>query len=158
MSRQDENEFLDYLRSTGNTIILPASSPTSAFVALDGLPEPTQEIASRKFWLQNTTVKLPLVIELDEGRGVYLINGFQSPVIEFLRSFSVSQMMLPGRLEADMAYFDDEKGDLVPKPLEFRTWFESIERWIRKNYRHLTLLTFVGPGADNFRENGGLLH
>lgn len=87
-----------------------------------------------------------------------MINGFQSPVVEFLRSFTVAQMMLPGRLEADMAYFDDGKRDLVSKPVEFRKWFESIELWIRKNYRHMTLLTFAGPGAEKFRDEGGRLY
>jgi len=57
-----------------------------------------------------------------------------------------------------MTYFDDNRQDLVSKPVEFKNWFDSIEHWIRKNYRHLTLLTYVGPGAEKFQEEGGLLH
>ncbi len=142
----------------GSTIILSARSSASGFAPLDTLPEALQDEATRKFWLQNTSVNLPLVTEFDEEKGRYLINGFQSPVVEFLRSFTISKIMLPGRLEADMTYFDDDRQDLVSKPVEFKNWFDSIEHWIRKNYRHLTLLTYVGPGAEKFREEGGILH
>ena len=158
MSREDEDVFLSFLRSMGSTIILSARSSASGFAPLDTLPEALQDEATRKFWLQNTSVNLPLVTEFDEEKGRYLINGFQSPVVEFLRSFTISKIMLPGRLEADMTYFDDDRQDLVSKPVEFKNWFDSIEHWIRKNYRHLTLLTYVGPGAEKFREEGGILH
>ena len=158
MSREDEDGFLDYLRSNGSIVILPATSFMATFVPLDTLPDLSQQEATRRFWLQNTSVNLPLVTEFDEEKGRYLINGFQSPVVEFLRSFTISKIMLPGRLEADMTYFDDDRQDLVSKPVEFKNWFDSIEHWIRKNYRRLTLLTYVGPGAEKFQEEGGLLH
>jgi len=158
MSRDDEDEFLKFLRSTGNSVILPANSPTSGFTSLDMLPEASQDEATRRFWLQNPSVNLPVVTEFDREKGYYLINGFQSPVIEFLRSLTVSKIMLPGRLEADMTYFDDDKGDIVSKPVEFRNWFDLIEGWIRKNYRQLTIWTYAGPGAEKSREEGGLLH
>jgi hypothetical protein len=156
MSRQDENEFLGFLGSTGSVIILPAGSPTSEFAQLSTLPDASQ--TARKFWLQNTAINLPLITVISEQSGYYVIDGFQSPVIEFLRSFIISGMMLPGRLQADMTYFDGEKQDLAPKPVEFRRWFETIESWIRKKYKHLTLHTYVGLGAEKFREEGGLLH
>ncbi len=158
MSREDEDEFFDFLRSTGNVIVLPAKSPTSEFVRMDTLPEASQLEATRKFWLQNTIVNFPLLTVFSEQGGYFVIDGFQSPVVEFLRSFTVSGMMLPGRLQADMNYFDDDRQDLVPKPVEFRKWYESIDGWVRKRYKRLTVLTYVGPGAEKFREQGGLLH
>src|SRR5438128_385393 len=88
----------------------------------------------------------------------YLIDAFESPVVEFQRSWTVSQMMLAGGIRADMNYLDSEKQDLAPKPAEFRKWFESIQNWIRKNFFHLTLLTYVGPGAEKFENEGGILH
>lgn len=158
MSREDEDEFLSFLRADHRTVILPGASATSGFTPLNGLPEPSTDPANRRFWLQNTAIDLPLLTEFDEQNRVYLVNGFQSPVIEFLRSFTISGMMLPGRLEADMTYFDDDRGDLVSKPVEFKQWVESIEAWIKKNYRHLTLYTYAGPGAEKFQKNGGTLH
>lgn len=159
MSRDDEEEFLAFLKSNGNTIILPAASKSaSGFAPVDTLPEASQNEANRKFWLQNTSINLPVVTELDETSGIYVINGFQSPVVEFLRSFTISNIMLPGRLEADMNYFDDDTRDLASKPPEFRKWFDTLDGWIRSNYRHLTLLTYVGPGAEEFQRKGGILH
>jgi hypothetical protein len=158
MSKDDEDEFLSFLRSSASMAVLPATSPTPGFAPLDTLPEASQNVMTRKFWLQNTSVNLPLVTEIDDDKGTYVINGFQSPVVEFLRSFAISGIMLPGRLEADMTYFDDDKRDLVSKPVEFRDWVDSIEFWIKKHYKHLTLLTYVSPGAEKFRDEGGILH
>jgi len=158
MSKEDEEAFLQYLRSSGHLVILPSTSPSSDFAPIQVLPEPSQDEDTRKFWLQNRTVSLPLVTEYAAEKNGYVIDGFQSPVVEFLRSWMVSHMMLAGGIRADMNYLDSEKQDLAPKPAEFRNWFESIQNWIRKNFFHLTLLTYVGPGAEKFENEGGILH
>ena len=158
MSREDENEFIDYIRSTGNMVILPAVSETAQFTPLATLPDASQDEDTRKFWLQNTSISLPLITDYLAQTGNYIIDGFQSPVVEFLRSVMISQILLPGRIQADLTYFDGDKQDLVLKPAEFKRWFESMEDWIRRRYKHLTLLTYVGPGAEKYRNEGGLLH
>jgi hypothetical protein len=158
MTREDEAEFLDYLATRGDTLILPSRSSTAEFAPIAALPESAQDPLARRFWLQNATTQMPLTTEFVEEGNYFVINGFQSPVAEFLRSVKVSQMLLPGRIQSDMAYFDDERQDLASKPTEFKRWFDEIERWIRNNYRHMTLLTFAGPGAEKFRSEGGLLH
>jgi len=158
MSKVDEEAFLQYLRSSGDLVILPATSPSSDFAPIQVLPEPVQDEDSRKFWLQKNTVRLPLATEYAPEKNCYVIDGFQSPVVEFQRSWIVSNMMLAGGIRADMNYLDNDKQDLVRKPVEFRKWFESIQNWIRKNFFHLTLLTYVGPGAEKFESEGGILH
>jgi len=158
MSKEDEESFLQYLRSTGDLVILPSTSSTSDFVPISALPEPTEDEATRRFWLQNRTVSLPLVTEYAAEKNGYVIDGFQSPVVEFLRSWMVSHMMLAGGIRADMNYLDSDRGDLVRKPVEFRNWFDSMQNWIRKGFKHLTLLTYVGPGAEKFENEGGILH
>jgi len=157
MSKEDEESFLQYLRSSGDLVILPTTSPSSDFAPIAFLPEPTEDEATRKFWLQNSAVGLPVVTEYVPEKSWYVIDGFQSPVVEFQRSWMVSHMMLAGGIRADMNYLDSDKGDLVRKPVEFRHWFESIQNWIRKNFFHLTLLTYVGPGAEKFENEGGIL-
>jgi len=158
MSKEDEETFLDYLRSSGDLVILPSTSPSSDFTPIQVLPEPSQDEDTRKFWLENNTVSLPLATEYAPEKNCYVIDGFQSPVVEFHRSWIVSRMMLAGGIRADMNYLDSEKQDLVRKPAEFRNWFDSMQNWIRRGFKHLTLLTYVGPGAEEFREEGGLLH
>ena len=158
MSKEDEETFLQYLRSTGDLVILPAISPSSDFAPITVLPEPAEDEDTRKFWLLNKAVRLPVATEYAPEKNCYVIDGFQSPVVEFHRSWTVSQIMLAGGIRADMNYLDSEKQDLVPKPAEFRNWFESIQNWIRKNFFHLTLLTYVAPGAEKFENEGGILH
>jgi hypothetical protein len=158
MSKEDENSFLRHLRSTGDLVILPSGSPTSEFAPVSALPEPTENEATRKFWLQKTTVSLPLVTEYAPEKNGYVIDGFQSPVVEFLRPWTISKVMLAGGIRADMNYLDNDKQDLVQKPANFRKWFDSMQNWIRKNFKHLTLLTYVGLGAEKFSEEGGLFH
>jgi hypothetical protein len=122
-----------------------------------GLPEPSQDESTRRFWLQNTGVGLPLVAEQVPEKDYYVVDGFQSPVIEFWRSWTVSQIMLPGGMQADMNYIDGERQDLAKKPAEFRRWFESVDGWVRKKYRRLGIYVFAGPGAQRFGEQGGIL-
>ena len=158
MSKEDEETFLQYLRSSGELVILPSTSPSPNFAPIQILPEPVQDEDTRKFWLKNNTVRLPVATEYAPEKNCYVIDGFQSPVVEFHRSWIVSRMMLSGGIRADMNYLDSEKQDLVPKPVEFRSWFDSMQSWIRKNFKHLTLLTYVGPGAEEFGKRGGLFH
>jgi hypothetical protein len=158
MTKEDEDSFLQYLRSSGHLVILPSTSVSSDFTPVSVLPEPTEDEATRKFWLQKTTVSLPLVTEYAAEKNGYVIDGFQSPVVEFLRSWMVSNVMLAGGIRADMNYLDNERQDLVRKPADFRNWFDSMQNWIRKNFKHLTLLTYVGAGAEKFENKGGILH
>jgi hypothetical protein len=157
MSKEDEDQFFEYVLSLGNLLILPATSPSSDFTPMYGLPEPSQDESTRRFWLQNTAVDLPLVTEQVPEKDYYVVDGFQSPVIEFWRSWTVSQIMLPGGMQADTNYIDSERQDLALKPAEFRKWFESIDGWIRRKYRRLGIYIFAGPGAQRFREEGGIL-
>ncbi len=157
MSREDEDHFLEYVRSLGNLQILPATSPSSDFAPVTGFPEPSQDESTRRFWLQYTGAEMSLATEHDPDKDYYAVDGFQSPVIEFWRSWMVSQIMMPGGMQADMNFIDSDKQDLAQKPVEFRRWFESIDGWIRKNYRRLGVYVFAGPGAQKFREQGGIL-
>jgi hypothetical protein len=158
MSKEDEDSFLQHLRSLGPLVILPSTSPSSSFAPISDLPEATEDEATRRFWLQNSTVNLSLVTEYAPEKNGYVIDGFQSPVVEFQRSWMVSHVMLAGGIRADMNYLDSDKGDLVRKPAEFRKWFDSMQKYVRKKFFHLTLLTYVGPGAEKFEDEGGILH
>jgi hypothetical protein len=157
MSREDEAEFLGYVRSLGNLLILPGTFPSSDFAPVDNLPEPSQDESTRRFWLHYAGAGIPLVTEHVPDKGFYVVDGFQSPVIEFWRSWIVSEVMLPGGIEAEMNWVDNDRQDLDKKPAEFRIWFESIDKWIRKKYLRLGIYIFAGPGAQKFREEGGIL-
>lgn len=157
MSRDDENDLLDYVRSLGNLVILPATYPSSQFTAAIGLPEPSQEESTRRFVLEYTLAGMPLVTDYVEEKNLYLIDVFQSPVIEFWRSWTVSRLMMPGGMQAETMWIDSDKQDLEKKPREFRDWVDSIDGWVHKNFVRLGIHIFAGPGAIEFREDGGIL-
>src|SRR5260370_26795375 len=157
MSREDEDQLLEYVRSLGNLLILPATSSSSDFAPVTGFPEPSQDESTRRFWLQYAGAGMPLVTEHVPEKDYYVVDGFQSPVIEYWRSWMVSQIMMPGGIQSEMNDITNDNQDLAQKPAEFRKWFESIDGWIRKNYRRLGIYIFAGPGAQKFREQGGIL-
>ena len=101
---------------------------------------------------------MPLVTEYDKEKRLYLVNGVQSPVVELIRSRTLSGYLLPGGIQAELNYSDNDKQMLVPKPDEFRKWFEDMSSWIRKHYTHLEWLIYAGPGAEKFRRDGGRFH
>jgi hypothetical protein len=157
MTREDETELLDHVRALGSLTILPATSPTPDFTPIGALPEPSQDESTRRFFLHYNVDGMPLVTEHMPEKNYYLIDEYQSPVIELWRSWSVSQIMMPGGIQAEMMWIDSEKQDLENKPKEFRKRFESIEGWIHKNFLRLGIHIFAGPGAIMFREDGGML-
>ncbi len=158
MSKEDEQEFLDHLKSLSRLAILPHSSTTADFVALNSLPEESEDETARRFWLQNPAVNIPLATQYDEEKRLYLIDGVQSPVVELIRPRIFSDYLLPGGIQAELNYLDSDSEMLVPKPAEFRKWFEDMSSWIRKKYIHLEWLIYAGPGAEKFRQNGGKFH
>lgn len=157
MTGEDETDFLGYVRSLGSLAVLPATSPNPDFMSVGKLPEPSQEESTRRFFLLYDVAGMPIVTETVPEKNYFVVDGYQSPVIEFWRSWTVSQIMIPGGIQVEMMWIDNEKQDIEKKPKEFRDWFESIERWIHKNFVRLGIHVFAGPGAIAFREDGGIL-
>lgn len=157
MTRDDETDFLDQVRSLGSLAILPATSPNPEFMPVGVLPEPSQEESTRRFFLHHDIAGMTLVAEIVPEKNYYLIDEYQSPVIEFWRSWMVSQIMMPGGIQAEIMRIDNEKQDLEKKPKEFRDWVDSVEGWVHKNFVRLGIHVFAGPGAIMFREDGGIL-
>jgi len=157
MTGEDEDQLLEFVRSLGHLQILPGVSSSQDFAPIDNFPYASQEEVTRRFWLYHTGSGMPLVTEFDRGKGRYFVDEYQSPVIEFWRSWSVSQVLMPGGLEVEMTYIDPRTEDLAKKPAVFRNWVDLIEGWIRRNYRELGIHIFAGPGAQEFKEQGGIL-
>ena len=120
MTRDDEDQFLRYVRSLGNLVMLPATSPSADFETVSVLPEPSQEESTRRFFLHYNIAGMPLITEPLPEKNYYVIDGYQSPVIEFWRSWMVSQILMPGGIEAEIMWVDIKKQDLAKKPNEFR--------------------------------------
>ena len=88
--------------------------------------------------------------------GRYRIDTLRTPTLEFTPSFASTWEARPalgqGRL---YGIFDAHLG----KPQAFQKWYESLVRWIRKNYRKnpTSMGGYVGPAAYEFYSKGGYL-
>ena len=85
--------------------------------------------------------------------GYYRVDESGTPTLEFTSSFNATWEGKPalgqGRL---YGIFDG-------KPPEFEKWYETLVRWIRKNYRRspASMGGYVGPAAYEFYNKGGYL-
>src|SRR5207245_4148767 len=129
----------------------------NSFEPVHEMPETNLDEDSRFFWLYNRSVSSNLAVDYDNDRGVYLIDGFRSSVVEFARSFTYENRMNAGWLWAEFTIVDDERMDLSQKEREFKRWYESLAKWIRKKYYMTSWLVYAGRGALKFQDEGGIL-
>jgi hypothetical protein len=88
--------------------------------------------------------------------GYYRVDGLRTLTLEFTHSFSATWEGKPalgqGRLFGDFDLY-------LRKPPEFEKWYETLVRWIRKNYKKnpASSTGYIGPAAFEFYEKGGYL-
>ncbi|TMI29863.1 hypothetical protein E6H29_09820 [Candidatus Bathyarchaeota archaeon] len=157
MTHDDEKEFLNYVKGTGNVEVLPHQSTMSSFVPVVEMPEADQEESNRIFWLFNRSVSSNLVVDYDDDHGVYVIDGLRSSAVEFARCFTRDNRMNAGRIWVEFTTIDNDTMDLGQKEREFKRWYESIANWIRKKYYLTGWLVYAGRGACKFQDEGGIL-
>jgi len=155
MTTEDEQEFMEFLRSTGDIVVLPLYSVHKDFQPVEALPDPYSGKSWSQFWLFNRSVSKNLRIDLFSQQRHYAIDTLASSVIEFSRSSVKDRMMGRGRIWADFTYFDSEKKVILLKEPAFKEWYETIARWIRKRYKHVDWLIYAGPGTQKFLAEGG---
>lgn len=157
MTGKDEQEFLQFVKTTGDTVILPYTSPSPEFLPVQKVPEPLSGRFWGDFWLFNRSVSSNLVVEFISKQGYYTIDGLQSSVIEFSRSFVKEGILKRGRIWAEITRLDKEKRVLLPKEVEFKEWYEVVAKWIRRRFNRLPSGFYAGPGTLEFRKRGGKL-
>jgi hypothetical protein len=156
MTEEDEKEFIDFAKGTGDVKIWPYHM-TSPDESLRTLPE--QE--SRKIWsevfLSNDEIYGRMHTRFYENPNVHIVNPSDSPVIQFSRSFMSESGLKRGIIWAEFTWLDRDVDEIVPKDPAFVKWYEKIARWLKRRYRMMEPLTYAGPGALRFQEEGGEL-
>jgi hypothetical protein len=155
MAKEDEDAFLDFVRSTGDVVLIPSSSNSDLFQPLDVLPSPFSSEPWRQFWLWNRGIVPNYQSEYVQENNRYVINGLLSSLVEFSRSYVKENTMYPGRIWAEFTIVDDETNDLGQKSREFRNWYEEMAKWIRREFMHTGWMMFAGRGALKFQDEGG---
>jgi hypothetical protein len=168
MTREDERVFLDFVRSTGDVVTLPRISPGPDFQPLTNLPDITWPPVVNEWqcFLLNREVSSKVKGKRIERKDHYLLDSQASSVIEFWRTIVHSPIMYRGRVWASFNYFDEDLRAFSSKETAFEKWYERIAKWIKTQYRHVTLTATMGkqkwteylaPGILKFQEMGGML-
>lgn len=168
MTREDEKVFLDYVRSTGDIVVLPRTALSPDLQPLTDLPDITWPPVLNEWqcFLLNRDVSSKAKWNRIEGKNYFLIDSQASSVIEFWRTILHSPIMYRGRVWASFEYFDKDLRTFSSKEVPFEKWYETIAKWIKTQYKHVTLTAtltkqkwteYLAPGISKFQEAGGML-
>ncbi len=154
MTKEDEEEFLEFVRTTGKIEILPnrMSSPEERS---EELPSPEPSGLWLTVYLYNSLIPGQLAFRYFDQTNCH-VDPTNSPVIEFWRSDWSGKLLYPGRIWAEMYQPNPETGTFELHA-EFKKWYEKIAGWIRRNYTRKGPLTYLGPEAMKLYEGGGEL-
>ncbi len=156
MLPEDEEEFVDYVLGQKKDVLMVAvPSETVSPKIIENLPAPFSEVTWNPiyFWAKNINGRLKT--EYIETQGYFLVDSSTSPVIEFTRSFVQDNLLIRGRIWAEIKYLDGDK--LVYKGKEFENWFNALTRWIRRHYQKISDWEYVGLSAAEWHRRGGVL-
>ncbi len=157
MTREDEQEFLEFVQRTGKVVVLPSTSPAKDIQPVKALPEPFSRESWFSLYLHNRDVPGSVVVEYLPQQKYYVINKLEAPVVEFSRSVPDRNIIHPGRIWAQFAYLDKKRMIMLPKDPLFKSWYETIALWLRKNYVRIREGQYAGSGARSFTKQGGTL-
>ena len=154
MLGDDCKEFLAFVQNRDPVIVVPY---TSFSPGVREIHSPCDKGNRVCLWNQSllTSFQYRYIPESDDGP--YYRTDDSLPVLEFSwgpqEKWNGRQVLRPGRVWCSFEY-DGEKA----KDLE--RWFNSIARWLRKNYHRNPssyLGGYVGPAAYEWFKKGGLL-
>jgi hypothetical protein len=151
MLPEDRRAFIRLVQEQDPVVVTLRDSDSSEIQSLADL-----EAGDKKTLCLWNRRLLPLLERKWVPAGCYRVDGFHPPTLEFNSSFKATWEGKPalgqGRLFGD---FDPYLG----KPPEFEKWYETMVRWIRKNYRKspTSMGGYLGPAAYEFYNDGGYL-
>lgn len=139
MSAEDESEFIEVVRESGDRVLRERLQ--------NGSPEDVTDSPSLpgdyQFYLASRQSK---IVESKNG----FIDPYDSDVIEFSRSRTLKgNAMDPGRLWVEMRYWDRENRLIVKEDWLLKR-YEFYRRWIQKHYRKSKtgpFYLYIGEGA-----------
>ena len=98
----------------------------------------------------------PLSLRKNPEKARLFIHPSEAPVIEYCRSFLVQKdnMLRKGRIWMEKNRVGDEQWEY--KGEEFEKWYDSIVRWVRKNFVRVPEHdAYFGPDALDWYKAGG---
>jgi hypothetical protein len=154
MNSEDEKEFLEFVKRSGDVEILPHHIYSLESAGVTRLPEPVAENFNYALYLFNRSASSRLITRYVDSLDCYIVDDSVSSVIEFTRTIREGSTIRPGRIYAQFKYVDAD-GNWASKEPEFQKWYETLARWIRKNYsREIDPTYYFGRGALKMVKHG----
>jgi len=135
MTREDEIEFLDFVRTTGDVILIPETSE----LLLSEVYRYFFELEGRKCGegchLWNRSISPEPIVAFYPGPNYYCVNSLQSEVLNPMRSKMCEGLLSMGRLHVEHQVLVSGN-TLGQKSKAFIDWYDKVCRWIRTHYKH----------------------
>lgn len=148
----DQAAFLHFAQAHDDVLVTLRDTDSPKIRPIDDLKDQSGNVLC----LWNVRILPRLERKWIAEPGYYRIDCLRTPTLEFSPSFQASWEGKPGlgqgRLFGD---FDS----YLKKPKSFGRWYDSLVRWIRKNYKKSPAKFggYVAPSAYEFYRNGSYL-
>lgn len=146
MSREDEIEFVDFVRETGDVVILSQTSSRANLEEFDYF----FELAGREYGegchLWNRDLSLTPKIKHFPEQEYFCLDFMQSEVLNPWRSKITKHGLSMGRIHVEDRYLTDDMESLS-KSEAFLAWYKDICTWITKHSVRKANGAYVLPGA-----------
>ncbi len=156
MTSDDELDFVEFVRSSGDASILKYVQSSDELHELKELP-----LVGEPFWFAlllwhkdlSPRPKLKYVRE----QNCYFVDETESEVIEFHRCGMDENRLVRGRIFAEMSFWKmrEAPAKIVKKNDEFRKWYDRLANWIKRRSIRNSAGDFLLVGAQAFVANGG---
>ena len=153
MLDEDEDDFLAFVRSTGDVRIYPKTTDTKCGEEFRTF----RELAGRDFGegcvVWNGSVSPEPIIRYYPKPGYFSIDFMASEVITVIRSKRIDHQLSLGRLHVETSVLLPD-GTLGRKGEAFIKWYDSLCRWIRKHWPKRFDGAYLSPRAEALQHSG----
>ncbi len=154
MNEDDEDEFLEFIRSTGDVVILPQTTNQKKPEVILTLKELSGRRLGEGCVLWNRTISKKPIFEFFEVHGgSYCLDFLESEVVSLMRSRCDNGMLSMGRLHIETKQTLPD-GSLVEKSSEFLIWFDQLCKWIRRKYPNSKNGAYISQRAEKLEDSG----
>jgi hypothetical protein len=158
MMKSDEDEFISYIQANREVCIFldrMKHSYIEELVSLPGKDVPGWFMV----YLWDKTNSPPPKIDYVPEQKHYVVDFFESEVIQFSRSYLDKNRLVRGRIWAEMTKWQSgDTSTFTKKSDSFEKWFNKLSKWIKKKSKRNDFGDYLLTGAAEFiLENGKIV-
>jgi len=133
MVAEDEDEFVNFVRSTGDVVILPQASDPNSGEIFTTLRELDGRKLGESCHLWNRSLSPLPIVKPIPSQGYHWLDFMQSEVVNVMRSKRVDRTLSMGRLHVEVKTIRPD-GSVGEKSAQFVNWFNELCRCIKFTY------------------------